>query len=225
MADAASPHAGVVDVPSAPSHDHGRRVPPSATARFATLRREIDDHNRSYYVDDSPTISDAEYDALFQELEALEARYPDLATADSPTRKIGAAARTDFAPVRHAVPMLSIRTETDTVAGAAAKFDARLRRDLALAADAPPVEYLAELKFDGLAISLRYDDGRLTVAATRGDEHRGTQHCCMPHLARSEQRTYRQMSATHSIAPAQPLRCTEQHASSYAPFTCVADSL
>ena len=65
--------------------------------------------------------------------------------------------------------MLSIRTETDTIAGAAAKFDARVRRDLGLAADAPPVEYMAELKFDGLAISLRYEEGRLAVAATRGD--------------------------------------------------------
>ncbi len=129
----------------------------------------IEEHNRRYYVDDAPTISDAEYDALFRELQALEADHPELVTPDSPTQRVGGAAATDFAPVRHVVPMLSIRTETDTTAGAAAKFDARVRRDLGLAADAPPVEYMAEYKFDGLAISIRYEEGRLAVAATRGD--------------------------------------------------------
>jgi len=144
-------------------------VPPAAASRAAALRREIDDHNRRYYVDDAPTISDAQYDALFRELQELESRHPELVTDESPTQKVGGPARTDFAPVRHAVPMLSIRTETDTTIAGAAKFDARMRRELGLAADAPPVDYLAELKFDGLAISLRYEDGRLTVGATRGD--------------------------------------------------------
>ena len=151
------------------SGDSGNRAPPSAVARAAELKRLIEEHNRRYYVDDAPTISDSEYDGLFRELEALEARHPELASAESPTQRVGGAVRTDFAPVRHAVPMLSIRTETDTIAGAAAKFDARVRRDLSLAAEAPPVEYMAELKFDGLAISLRYEEGRLAVAATRGD--------------------------------------------------------
>jgi len=156
-------------VPVVRSGDSDNRAPPSAVARAADLKRLLEEHNRRYYVDDAPTISDAEYDALFRELEALEAQHPELASAESPTQRVGGAARTDFAPVRHAVPMLSIRTETDTVAGAAAKFDARVRRDLGLAAEAPPVEYMAELKFDGLAISLRYEEGRLAVAATRGD--------------------------------------------------------
>jgi DNA ligase (NAD+) len=156
-------------MPAASTREARGSVPSSAVSRAAALRREIEEHNRRYYVDDAPTISDAEYDALFRELEELESRYPDLVTDESPTQKVGGAARTDFAPVRHAVPMLSIRTETDTVASAAAKFDARVRRDLGLGIDDPPVEYLAELKFDGLAISLRYEDGRLTVAATRGD--------------------------------------------------------
>ncbi len=147
----------------------GHSAPTDAAARAARLRDVIGEHNRRYYVDDAPTISDAEYDALFRELEALEASHPDLRSPDSPTQRVGGAARIDFAPVRHAIPMLSIRTETDTVAGAAAKFDARVRRDLGLAADAPPVEYMAELKFDGLAISLRYEAGRIKVAATRGD--------------------------------------------------------
>ncbi len=161
--------AGNPIVSAARSGKSGRDASPDAAARVAWLRGAIAEHNRRYYVDDAPTISDAEYDGLFRELEALEASHPDLRSPDSPTQRVGGAARTDFAPVRHAIPMLSIRTETDTVAGAAAKFDARVRRDLGLPADAPPVEYMAELKFDGLAISLRYEAGRLAVAATRGD--------------------------------------------------------
>ncbi len=153
---------------AAPSDDGGI-APPAAAARAALLRGLIDEHNRRYYVEDSPTIPDAEYDSLYRELQALEARYPELATPSSPTQRVGGSPLTDFAPVRHAVPMLSIRTETDTTANAAAKFDARVRRDLGLAADAPAVEYMAELKFDGLAISIRYEQGQLAVAATRGD--------------------------------------------------------
>ena len=144
-------------------------APAAAAARAASLRRTIAEHDERYYVLDSPTVPDAEYDALFRELQAIETEHPSLVTPDSPTQRVGGARRTDFAPVRHAVPMLSIRTETDTTAGAAAKFDARVRRDLGLAGDAPPVEYMAEYKFDGLAISIRYESGRLTVAATRGD--------------------------------------------------------
>jgi DNA ligase (NAD+) len=156
-------------VPAASTRESRGSVPSSAASRAAALRREIEEHNRRYYVDDAPTITDAQYDTLFRELEALESQYPELVTDESPTQKVGGTARTDFAPVRHAVPMLSIRTETDTTVAAAAKFDARVRRDLSVNADDPPLEYLAELKFDGLAISLRYEDGRLTVAATRGD--------------------------------------------------------
>lgn len=156
-------------MPAASTRESRGSVPSSAASRAAALRREIEEHNRRYYVDDAPTITDAQYDTLFRELEALESQYPELVTDESPTQKVGGTARTDFAPVRHAVPMLSIRTETDTTVAAAAKFDARVRRDLSVNADDPPLEYLAELKFDGLAISLRYEDGRLTVAATRGD--------------------------------------------------------
>jgi DNA ligase (NAD+) len=155
-------------VTAAPSHDGGS-APPAAAARAALLRRVIEEHNRRYYVLDSPTISDAEYDSLFRELQALETEHPELATPNSPTQRVGGSPLTNFAPVRHVVPMLSIRTETDTTVGAAARFDARVRRDLGLAALAPPVEYMAELKFDGLAISIRYEEGRLAVAATRGD--------------------------------------------------------
>ncbi|MGA8033720.1 MAG: NAD-dependent DNA ligase LigA [Casimicrobiaceae bacterium] len=144
-------------------------VPAAASHRAAALREAIRTHDRNYYVLDRPTISDAEYDAMFRELQALEAQYPTLVTPDSPTQRVGGAPRAEFTPVRHAVPMLSIRTETNTTAAAAELFDARIRRELGLSPDAPPVEYIAELKFDGLAISLRYEKGYLTVAATRGD--------------------------------------------------------
>jgi DNA ligase (NAD+) len=135
----------------------------------AALRELIEQYDYHYYVLDQPSVSDAEYDALFRELQALEAQYPSLVTAESPTQRVGGAPQTEFAPVRHTVPMLSIRTETDTTPGAAREFDARIRRELGLGEGAPPVEYQAELKFDGLAVSLRYEKGRLTIAATRGD--------------------------------------------------------
>ena len=129
-------------------------------ARAAALRREIERHNHAYYVLDAPTIPDAEYDRLFRELQALEAEYPELATPDSPTRRVGGKPLDGFAPVRHVVPMLSIRTETDTEASGAQAFDARVRKELGLAETDPPVEYAAELKFDGLAINLRYEQRR-----------------------------------------------------------------
>ncbi len=142
-------------------------------ARAAELRAAIDEANQRYYVEDAPTLSDAEYDALFRELEALEAAHPALRSPDSPTQRVGGGRAASFAPVRHRVPMLSIQTATDTSAGAAAEFDARIRKELDLAPDAPPVAYCAELKFDGLAMSLRYERGTLTVAATRGDGETG----------------------------------------------------
>jgi DNA ligase (NAD+) len=148
-------------------------APKEVARRAAALRAEIAGHNERYYVDDAPTISDAEYDELFRELQAIEAEYPELRTPDSPTQRVGGGRAAEFAPVRHRVPMLSIRTETDTTVAGAADFDARMRRELKLAADAPPIEYTAELKFDGLAISLRYEAGVLAVAATRGDGETG----------------------------------------------------
>jgi DNA ligase (NAD+) len=152
-----------------PAAKRSSAVPTTVAERAAALREAIETHNRNYYELDRPTISDAEYDALFRELQTLETDHPSLATPDSPTRRIGGAVQAQFAPVRHAVPMLSIRTETNTTPAGAAQFDARIRRDLGLGDDAPPVEYIAELKFDGLAINVRYEKGRLAVAATRGD--------------------------------------------------------
>jgi DNA ligase (NAD+) len=144
----------------------------SATAarqRIEALRRELHHHAHRYYTLDEPEIPDAEYDRLFQELQALEALHPEFASADSPTQRVGGKPLDVFASVRHKVPMLSIRTETDNTENGARNFDARVRRELGLAESDPPVDYVAELKFDGLAMSLRYENGVLVQAATRGD--------------------------------------------------------
>jgi DNA ligase (NAD+) len=144
-------------------------VPREVAARAQQLREEIARHDHAYYVLAAPVVPDAEYDRLFRELQALEARYPSLQTPDSPTQRVGGAPRADLPKVRHSVPMLSIRTETDPGPEAARGFDARIRRELGLGPDDPAVEYSAELKFDGIAISLRYESGLLVRAATRGD--------------------------------------------------------
>jgi DNA ligase (NAD+) len=141
--------------------------------RIAQLRTEIERHNHAYYVLDKPTIPDAEYDKLFRELQSLEAQHPELLTADSPTQRIGGKVLDGFAPVRHAVAMLSIRTETDTTEGGAQAFDIRVRKELGLRDADAGVEYACELKFDGLAINLRYERGVLVQAATRGDGETG----------------------------------------------------
>ena len=146
---------------------------PDVLARATALRQEIERHNHAYYVLDTPTVTDAEYDRLFRELQALEAEFPDLVTPDSPTRRVGGTQLSGFEVVRHAVPMLSIRTETDTEASGARAFDVRVRKELGLAETDPPVDYSAELKFDGLAINLRYEHGVLVHAATRGDGETG----------------------------------------------------
>jgi DNA ligase (NAD+) len=137
--------------------------------RLTALRRLLHHHAHRYYVLDDPEIPDAEYDRLFQELQALEAQHPDWVTPDSPTQRVGGKPLDHFLPARHAVAMLSIRTETDTQASGAQNFDARVRRELGLTEADPPVQYVAELKFDGLAINLRYERGALVLASTRGD--------------------------------------------------------
>ncbi len=146
---------------------------PEPAQRAAELRQQLQHHGHLYYVLDAPDIPDVEYDRLFRELQALEAAHPALLTADSPTQRVGGSVQEAFAPVRHAVPMLSIRTETDTESSGAQAFDARMRRELALTETDPPVQYVAELKFDGLAMSLRYEAGVLVQAATRGDGETG----------------------------------------------------
>ncbi|HTN50159.1 MAG TPA: NAD-dependent DNA ligase LigA [Burkholderiaceae bacterium] len=141
--------------------------------RARLLREQIARADRDYYLLDAPSIPDAEYDRLFRELQELEERHPELQTQDSPTQRVAGGVRSDLPKVRHAVPMLSIRTETDAGETGARAFDARVRRELGLATADPPVEYSAELKFDGLAINLRYEHGLLVRAATRGDGEEG----------------------------------------------------
>ena len=145
----------------------------TSARRAAELRAALNRAAHQYYTLDAPELPDAEYDRLFRELQALEAAHPQLRTPDSPTRRVGGAVLDGFAPVRHQVPMLSIRTETDTTAAGAQAFDARVRRELKLTDDAPPIDYVAEPKFDGLAMNLRYEQGVLVQAATRGDGETG----------------------------------------------------
>ncbi len=139
-----------------------------ASNRAARLRHEIAKHDYRYYVLDSPLIPDAEYDKLFRELQALEEQYPELRRLhDSPTQRVGGKPLDTFPQVAHAEPMLSIRTETDISDDGAISFDARIRRELG--EPDVVVEYACELKFDGLAINLRYESGVLVQASTRGD--------------------------------------------------------
>src|SRR6188508_1721858 len=143
----------------------------AATQRHGTLAAEIDRANELYHVEDAPEISDAEYDQLFRELVALETAYPELITADSPTQRVGGTPTgATFDEVRHARPMLSLSNafSHDELRG----FDARVRKGLGLPAapePAPVLRYGAELKIDGLAISLRFERGRFVQGATRGD--------------------------------------------------------
>ncbi|MBA4382267.1 MAG: DNA ligase, partial [Sideroxydans sp.] len=141
-----------------------------AAERIAQLRADIQRHDHNYYVLDAPSIPDAEYDKLFRELQSLEAQHPELFTPDSPTQRVGGKVLDGFTPVKHAVPMLSIRTETDTESSGASNFDTRVKNALDSTAG---IEYNCELKFDGLAINLRYERGVLVQAATRGDGETG----------------------------------------------------
>ena len=143
---------------------------PQTPATLAlALRDLLNTFGYQYYVLDAPTVPDVEYDRLFRELQQLEAAHPELLTADSPTQRVGGKPLDAFISVRHAMPMLSIRTETDTTASGAEHFDERIRKELALDVSDDLVEYVAELKFDGLAMSLTYKDHVLVQAATRGD--------------------------------------------------------
>jgi DNA ligase (NAD+) len=150
-------------------------VDPNASpqARRDALHQFLHHHAHQYYVLDTPQIPDSEYDRAFKLLQALEAVHPELLTQDSPTQRVIGAVMEGLGVVRHAIPMLSIRTETDVEASGAQAFDTRVRKELELAEDAPPVDYVAELKFDGLAMSLRYENGILVQAATRGDGETG----------------------------------------------------
>ncbi|MBA3950442.1 MAG: NAD-dependent DNA ligase LigA [Rubrobacter sp.] len=132
--------------------------------RIEDLREQVRYHNRRYHIEDAPEVSDAEYDALVNELESLEAEHPELVTPDSPTQRVGGEPLEGFEEIRHAVPMLSLanaRRSEDL-----REWDVRVRR--LLGEDEEP-RYVTELKIDGLAVSLRYEDGRLVRGATRGN--------------------------------------------------------
>jgi DNA ligase (NAD+) len=140
----------------------------AAAARAAELRERIERANRAYYELDAPEISDAEWDAMFHELVQLEEEHPELRTPDSPTQRVGGAPSGQLAEVRHSTPMLSLGNAFSIDELRA--FDARVRRLLGLAEEAgTELRYVAELKIDGLAVSVRYDRGRLVQGATRGD--------------------------------------------------------
>lgn len=135
------------------------------------LRAEIRRHEHRYYVLDDPEITDAQFDRLLKQLEALEAKFPDLVTPESPTQRVGGAPAEGFVAVEHAAPMLSL--ENVYSEEELREFDARVRRGLEMAADGPPLAYVAELKIDGLSLALTYEDGRLVRGVTRGDGIRG----------------------------------------------------
>ncbi|MDP2410085.1 MAG: NAD-dependent DNA ligase LigA [Pseudolabrys sp.] len=141
-----------------------------AAAEYARLQTEIAGHDKRYYQQDRPSVSDAEYDALRQRYSAIEARFPDLRTLESLSLKVGAAPARGFRKVRHAVPMLSLDNafaEQDVI-----DFVGRIRRFLKLSDD-EPIAFSAEPKIDGLSMSLRYENGELVTAATRGDGSEG----------------------------------------------------
>ena len=140
-------------------------------ARAVELRAIIERANRLYHEQDAPELSDPEYDRLFRELVELEAAHPELVTSDSPTQQVGARAAGALGDVEHRVPMLSLGNAFD--ADELRAFDARVRRGLSLVEDEPGPRYVAELKIDGAAISLRYEAGRFTLGATRGDGRTG----------------------------------------------------
>jgi DNA ligase (NAD+) len=141
--------------------------PSAAAKRIAELRRELDRHNRLYYVEARPELSDYDYDQFYAALQKLEAQFPDLVTPDSPTQRVGGAPLKEFQSVRHAVPMLSLE-KSDTL-DALKKFDADIQKQLA----GEPVEYVLEPKVDGVSITCRYENGLLVQAATRGDGQTG----------------------------------------------------
>ena len=144
-----------------------------AAPKVQQLKALLQRYAHRYYVLDDPEVPDAEYDRIYQQLEAWEVLFPELVTPDSPTQRVIGAVLDGLHPVTHAVPMLSIKTETDTTPAGALKFDTSVRNALKLPDDAPPLAYAAELKFDGLAINLRYEQGVLVQAATRGDGETG----------------------------------------------------
>jgi len=148
----------------------GNGTPAEAAERAARLRERIEELNYHYFVLDAPLVDDAEYDRLFRELERLEELYPELRTPDSPTQRVGAPPAEQFRTVVHRTPMLSLSNAFSEEE--LEEFDARIKRFLGPGAP-ESIEYVCELKIDGLAVSLKYEGGVLTQGATRGDGTRG----------------------------------------------------
>ena len=147
--------------------------PEEAQTLMQRLEAQLERWSYEYYVLDAPSVPDAEYDRVFNLLVALEKRFPQYKSPSSPTSRVGGEVRSDLAKVQHARPMLSIHTETDFSSEGAREFDRRVRSELGLGASDPQVEYDCELKFDGLAMNLRYENGVLVSGATRGDGREG----------------------------------------------------
>jgi len=170
-------------------------TPLEASAKIVALSERLRHHNRLYYLEGAPEISDFEYDALFRELSALEAAFPELLRPDSPTQRVGAAPSEKFEPYRHRRPMLSLANAMEPEA--LLEFDARTKRHLGDKAPAT-IEYLCEPKFDGLAMELVYQDGLLVVGATRGDGTTGEN-------VTSNVRTIRNVPLSLKDAPGYPV--------------------
>ena len=145
----------------------GRPLDQTKRERAAELSRLLQHHNYQYYVLNEPEVDDFTYDELFRELESLEARYPGLRSSTSPTQRVGASPADEFSPYTHRIPMLSLQNAMEP--DALVDFDAKVRRQLGLPSNQEPLEYVAEPKFDGLALELVYEAGRLTVGSTRGN--------------------------------------------------------
>src|SRR6059058_2386946 len=153
-----------------PPTDVAKLTKAQAKVEHMRLALELEAHDKRYYQEDAPAISDAEYDALRQRFNAIEKRFPEFVTSDSPSQKVGAAPSGRFRKVRHAVPMLSLDNafaEQDVL-----DFVGRIRRFLRLGED-DRLDFSAEPKIDGLSMSLRYERGELVTAATRGDGAEG----------------------------------------------------
>ena len=178
-------------------------VPESVMSKAAALRAQLHQWAHEYYVLDAPTVPDGEYDRVYQQLEALEGAYPALVTPDSPTQRVVGAVLDGLTPVRHAVPMLSIQTETDNEATGAIAFDQRVRKELGLDESAAAIEYVAEPKFDGLAMNLRYENGRLVQATTRGDGEVGED---VTHNIRTIRQIPLSLSAGRDVPPVVEVR-------------------
>ena len=165
-----------------------------ARAEAEQLREQINRANHLYHVLDAPEVSDAEYDALMRRLEEIEPAHPELVTPDSPTQRVGAAPSEKFAVVRHRQMMMSLANAMN--AEEMVEFDKRIKRMLQVDAD---IEYVAEVKLDGLSVELVYEDGLLTVASTRGDGDNGED--ITPNIRTIKSVPLRLMQPTHGKIP------------------------